>query len=1041
MSQEVKINNKKLTHRKTKHNWWKYLLTFIGGFIFAFVAVGITLGVIAFATPTKDVVNMFGINASEVLGADYLNGSLFDTIMALSKSKYETLGDINKVTPVVQKTVEQLNNDVLMPNLKMTLDWEQLKTKPFVLDPNSTRPEEEYDHTTSIGDYIPKAIKDGVTLVNFIEGDIDNMLKVFLYNTSIDEQGNLVFGDPYTLTDIIEGDVFTTKIETLRVGDILDLDGNPFMGQMGNWLLTDFTNNPDELIKDLQIGLLFSDEEAEDNPLIATLKGTYSGTDGLEHPWTIGALTDFNNINNLKISNLVNITETSGLLYSIKDNTIADLQNSGFVNRLVLKDVFPSSGGILGTLTNFDIYSYEHEAYYTVGTGYLDAGRATYYHGEGAPTINSGYVARDYSTDPMTPGDIYMDINESTPNNMYIFESTGWRKVSGFTIGDLNDSDKVLSLKLSDVLTDLPDDPLINTIKNKELKELSNLNTSEFKISEIFTAEDIAANQLLKELTSAEMTEELGHEITVADLSNFDTFKKIDLGALFDVTDTSSILYKIFNRTDSLGQRIKPTIDNLEDLVNTLTLKEVTGVNVGYIADGKSNEYKGEGVPTDGDYVVRDLTHGIPGDIYVDTSTDPNDLYIYMSTGWSKVSSGNYDSEKLAYYGEEGFFANIMRSIGGTGINEISTAFETLTIDDLFNVSNNPDAPQMLKSLKNFKLNELDTALDTLKVKDVMDIYPGDIYVDTSSSPNNLYIYFSEGWELVPTNLYNDEYNAYFGEDGFIANHEAKAFYGEGEPTVTGAKARDTLYSARETLISDSGDLINQLKNNLKLRDVMDIDDDSPLLLRNLKNYKINEIVDIVPTLKLSDVIEVTDTSPQILKTLANVAIFGTNEFGVSDLEAAISGLKFCDYFSYDDCKDNNILLGLWNSTIVNVGDQGGNFAINQIGTQINNLRIADFMGNQIYKDGVKANGYDPIWWFLLSDELYNSAEGGFNKDPNLLGTTVSNFNDIMGNIKFHILNEPLIVLDEAGIVTLTDAQKANPFVANTTIQQIINNL
>ena len=98
-------NGKKLEqrHEKKKHYWWRYLLTFFGGFL---ACIGVIVGGIAITGTViklKDLVSMTGQDPSTILGDEYQDLTLLQTVMKLSGTKFETLEDINKVNHKVKE--------------------------------------------------------------------------------------------------------------------------------------------------------------------------------------------------------------------------------------------------------------------------------------------------------------------------------------------------------------------------------------------------------------------------------------------------------------------------------------------------------------------------------------------------------------------------------------------------------------------------------------------------------------------------------------------------------------------------------------------------------------------------------------------------------------------------------------------------------------------------------------------------------------------------------------------------------------------------
>ncbi len=1115
---------KQKKHKK-KHYWWRYLLTFFGGFLFCLGAIGGGAAIFATVLSTRDVAKMAGVPADKYLASTYLDDTLLNSIMRIADHKFENLGDIEDISPYIKTLIEDLNTDVLEPNLHFSLDWNELKTKPFTKAEDDTV-------TVTLADYIPKAFKDGIKLVSFV-GDgtgenLDKVMKYFLYNTSRDADGNIVYGNAYSLTDIIDNDVFNTKMDDMRIKDIADLDDSPFSAQMGDWTIKDFSNNPDEKIKTLKIGLLFSEEEASDNPLIQTLRGKidayhcnscdkdyaeseleaghkcpvhHTTLSVTQKDWTIKALTNFENINNLKINQILDVSESSGLLNSIQNYKIRDLQNSNFVDSLLIKDIFVEPTGLLKTLAERDCYTEEWNHYFGSNSfnDKLLEGEVNYYSGHGEPT--------DKEFNPLKPrdlvnnydGDVYVDLDASHADkqDLWIYEKYGWRHVSGFTVGDLNNVDKILELKVSDVFNDMKEGDLIYTFKDKSLKELSTIEPNQLKLTEIYSIEQITGWQKVKEEDKDLVVNQYsssfipgGHanyfegdaiptvsdpsgalikdepngvpgdlyhnthdddyyikvgegnrllsslfgnnnNVTIGDLSDFETIKGVELSSVMDA-DGNQILTALFSLKDEYDQPIKVTVGNVAEKIKLLTLKDVV------------------------------------------TFEDPEN---------------------------RGILGNIIDNIGGTKLDNLSSAFEGLKLNQIFTIDSH--SPQVLQSLQNYTLSTLSDGLDKLMVKDVMNIKVGDIYIDDDASiGEELYIYHENGWEQVLPTDYNKEYNDYFVDTVdlddnpiicYVNAGKCEVYHGNGAPTLdsTDLVARDSLYGVKDIRINDSNELIEELKNNLKLKDVCDIDDNSPEVLKQLKNTKLVDISEKVKKFTLNDLIGTSMSSSPILKVLGGVTVFGD---GDNNLEFALEHLNLFDILgdqafeditnpdnvrnavklhielNEEDFEGNNLTgsikelhdtinyryhnrPGLENTQLIvdkTMKEMFLDYVTNPYGydpdyvndairdayyevtnsimtaeqeAQVKNgVFTFEYYGHKVTLTSYKACRITASFWFLFTEEgeHFDNINDRFILQHGLT-YTINDMSKLTANMTYHIQNETLYDLDDAGFLNLPD--------------------
>ena len=503
--------------RERQHNWWRYLLTFLGGF---FACIGVIVGGLAItgtAVKLGDLVAMTGNNPADILGENYRNDTLLTFIQKMSSKKFETLGDINEISPKIESIVKDTINPVLKENIKFEFDWDELKIKPFEKNESSTRPATEYDKTESIAEYIPRVFKATITLASFVDpdGTATGVLRYFLYPYS---GGVFDTNNPYSIGTFADSgpDFFNDIINNIKVGDIIDTSGNAFLSQMAEWGLSEFT---DEKIKTLKIGPLFSDEEKAANPLLNAIA---------TKDWSIADLSNMDNINALKIGEIVDTSGmTSGLLYAIRENTIADLQEEDFIDGLNLGDIFPGSTGIMGTLISHG---------FTVGDLSDDTAIKSLTLEEVLGEIPSTSILYDFRETALNDVD---DIDVSTVKLTSIFSETQietnkilnaiWENNHDVTVGDLSDPDTISNLAIEDVI-------------------------------------DCSGSLILEALVSK--------GATIGNLS-----EKVELLTLTDVidigTDPDAIIYKIATSTALSGV----TISEIGDHFDELTIGDILAVD------------------------------------------------------------------------------------------------------------------------------------------------------------------------------------------------------------------------------------------------------------------------------------------------------------------------------------------------------------------------------------------------------------------------------------------------------------------------------
>lgn len=828
-------NGKKIEqrHEKKKHYWWRYLLVFFGGF---FACIGVIVGGIAITGTViklKDLVAMTGQDPATILGDEYQDLTLLQTVMKLSNSKFETLGDINKVTPKIQETVEVTLNPILKEHLGYEFDWAELSRKPFEKNASSTRPEEEYDKDQSLGEYIPIALEQGITLDGLLTksgATPSTMVSYFLYPTmdedhdgqpDRDGDGNVIFDKdhPYSIYEIMNSgsSFFDDIIGKIRIGDIIDTSGSPFLAQMANWTTSMFT---DANIKSLQIGLMFTDTERAGNPLLQALSENVPDSD---HPWTINDLSNMDNIYKLRINQLIN-TEGAGVsdfIKSISDNTIKDLTSAGFVDSLEIKAVFPSATGILKTLSKKNT---EYNTYMKDPGGYVVDGLAVVYTGTSAPTASTHPEANPRG-EPVAdhPGDGYAELDsDSNLVNFYVMTTDGWARQKNYTVGDLNNSENIMGLTLGEVFgSDITPGSILESFKDETLKSIGNKDVNTIRIVDVFP--DYATNKIL----NAVVTKYGADGATIGKLSDQATIDGLALKDLITAGD-SKVLQTLLARTgdDTV------TIGNISTAINSLTLKDA-----------------------------------------IDVGTDPNAMIYKIAYSEALVNTplsgigaqfGNLKMSDIFTLGPSSPQVLVTLCNGGYTLNTLETGLKNMVIGDVMT------------------LYPGDIYHDTVTDKYYVKENSGWVLLEGARLTEEYKDYYGYDTGDPVTHI-----------PGYIELGKAHEYTGNTAPgSIAGSKARDTLYGARNTNINDPSGIFDALKSTITLDDVITIDNSSPKVLQSLKGCKLEDISTRISTMKLSDLIDVSGSDSNILGLLADVTVFGD---GNDNLVYAIEHLKLVD--------------------------------------------------------------------------------------------------------------------------------------------------
>lgn len=372
----------------------------------------------------------------------------------------------------------------------------------------------------------------------------------------------------------------------------------------------------------------------------------------------------------------------------------------------------------------------------------------------------------------------------------------------------------------------------------------------------------------------------------------------------------------------------------------------------------------------------------------------------------------------------------------GTTIANIPSEINNLTIGQLLDIDvTDPDTSPLLKKLATYHVNEMSTFVENITIGDVMD--------DFSSYPT-------------------------------LNTPEVKS-----------------------TKITNLDAVINVMKDNLTLQDLVDIGPSSPWILQQLGDKKLDELADAINTFTLGDFIEIDDTSsPLILRNLADVAL--------DDLESEMNSLTLSDIMEIDPddldtpqiiiaLKDVQILDGTSLSNKINTlklneiykasectgvfkylwdENNNGDLAISQIPAAVNNLPVIKLLEDYIYIDDVNQAKYydaidgqyyaysqlvgglspsghevteykriDAIYWFLLTEEgeTFTNGEKHYVLKNGASYTINSGLEKLTQNFAYHMQVEKLYDLYDAGLL---DTSALNRSDLDTTYQgQPIGNM
>lgn len=329
---------------KQKKIWWRVLLAFFGGFLTFPLLVAGGAALVGTVFTTRQVVEMAGGNPDDILGAKYQSQTVLQSVMTLiNNQKYDTLEDLNEISPLVSKTINETIAPILEENLHYTIDWETLKTMKL-----------SGEGSDSIGEYLQKDIMEGIHLVDFIQGseDLRGVLKYILYDVVRDESGKAVEDEdgnvsinenaPYSIANLMNGgaDFFNNIIDYIKIGDVIEINSSSpkILQVMGSWRLGKIS----EKMETMKLSALFSQEDLDNNALIGTLADL-----------TVNDLSDADKITNkimdLKLGDVIKDIQEDTLLYSFKDKTLNEIKeldmNDIYLSDMLSKEVYVKTPG------------------------------------------------------------------------------------------------------------------------------------------------------------------------------------------------------------------------------------------------------------------------------------------------------------------------------------------------------------------------------------------------------------------------------------------------------------------------------------------------------------------------------------------------------------------------------------------------------------------------------------------------------------------------------------------------------------------------
>lgn len=516
---KVKTTKKALTkeekkHRKIlkkgkRHYWWRYLMVFIAGIIFPFVAIAGALAYGSMVMTASQLVSLFGGNPEDIITQDYADKTVMELIMDIANGEitFNNLAGVRKITPLIDNVIYNINIE-LDKAIGFEFDIEELYQVNW----------------ENIGTYIYEELQSGIKLANVlgVNENSSSVLIYLAYNTNGD--GEPDWDSPRSLGDLMNN--MDSIINNARIGDLLDVGTSGILYNL----------------RDVKVGEMATAMETRPlNQIIDIADDSFPALIYLGN-FAVGELS--NALDNATLEDLLPIDENS-VLWGIKDKKINEVSEE--IMHLKLGDVItitPESGAIMNYLKDTPLdhitdvvqtmpleiaieitedspiflktlrdkganLSNMNEIINSLTLGdIIDIGSSRIL----AALANSSMDSLGEDVENLTLGDCY-DVDD--PNAPLILKTLRNVKIS-----DLGNA--IHDLKISEIIEVHEDSPMIlKALADTKFEELE-AKFQVLSIGDIFTEEEIEENVFLKAMGPGTYIETMAD--TMSDLTFVDVF-------------------------------------------------------------------------------------------------------------------------------------------------------------------------------------------------------------------------------------------------------------------------------------------------------------------------------------------------------------------------------------------------------------------------------------------------------------------------------------------------------------------------------------
>ena len=381
-------------------------------------------------------------------------------------------------------------------------------------------------------------------------------------------------------------------------------------------------------------------------------------------------------------------------------------------------------------------------------------------------------------------------------------------------------------------------------------------------------------------------------------------------------------------------------------------------------------------------------------------------------------------------------FGNMGETIGEItmgeffGISKDATSYDEVKDDDI---------PYVMWSLRETPFDDvkdehgniikkgLSKKMDELLVKEAIEIHENNEYEGPLAA----------GSKAVAEAKYYSRTGAGTELDPYVYTLEARAVGADvaGLYRLVHEKSNSVLISIKDCQFGDGDSIVDSLKNgDVKLKDVIVINDDSSKLMKNLGNTSLGDLDGKIKTMTLGEMIDVYDNNvysdeplptgshaedgvryfdligtEYIEDTSINVgdnvagkyellhekshpillALEGVTVLSDNGLQNKFKTLKFSEVFTEEDCAGSNVLEALWKN------NNNGDFVITDIADAMENVMIVDLLGDDLYEtveykqaSGTAKEGFR---YFSKVGDVY-TEELGISVGDDVTGLYYSNY-------------------------------------------------